>query len=320
MRVLVTGASGFVGRALVTQLVRDGVWVVRAAYRHPPEGDGLAQAERVHAPSLGAHADWAPALAGCDAVVHSAARVHVMHDRSDDPLAAFRAVNVDGTRRLAEQAASAGVRRFVFVSSIKVNGEETTSGAPFSAETSPAPQDPYGVSKWEAECALHDVGRRTGMAIAIVRPVLVYGPGVGANFGRLLHAVHRGLPLPLRSIDNRRSLVALDNLTSLIATMLTHPDACGGTFLVSDDDDLSTPELLRRLARALGTTARLLPLAPAALRAVGTVTGQREAVQRLLGSLQVDIRATTRRLDWRPPVTVDEALAATALAFRGTIR
>ncbi len=314
MNVLVTGASGFVGRALVTHLAQNGHWLVRAAYRRDFDTAATPRTERLRAPELSAEANWTSVLAGCSAVVHAAARVHVMQDRSDHPLAAFREVNVEGTRRLAEQAAAAGVRRFVFISSIKVNGESTAAGMPYTAHATPAPQDPYGVSKWEAERALHDVSRRTGMEVAIVRPVLVYGPGVGANFGRLLHALHRGLPLPLRSVDNRRSLVALDNLTSLITTLLTHPNAAG-TFLVSDDDDLSTPDLLRRAARALGTTAHLVPVPVFLLRTLATLTGEHDAVQRLLGSLQVDVRETKTRLGWTPPVSVDEALAATATAF-----
>ena len=320
MKVLVTGASGFVGGAVVTALAGQRMWAVRAASRRAPAAQRVEGVEHVGSPGLTDSALWHAALEGCAAVVHAAARVHVMRDRAGDPLSAFRAVNVDGTRRLAELAAAAGVRRFVFVSSIKVCGEATAPHAPYTADMVAAPQDPYGVSKWEAECALHDVGLRTGMEVAIVRPVLVYGPGVGANFARLLQALHRGIPLPFGSIDNRRSLVALDNLTSLISVLLTHANAAGGTFLVSDDDDLSTPELLRRAARALGRTAWLLPCPPSLIATLASIIGQRDAVQRLLGSLQVDISTTKRRLDWTPPVSVDRALDQTARAFCGVAR
>lgn len=315
MTVLVTGASGFVGRALVTHLARNAERMVRAATRGAPEPSSMSRVEMVRAPDLGGDAEWRSALEDCTAVVHAAARVHVMHDDASDPLAAFRRVNVAGTRRLAEQAAAAGVRRFVFISSVKVNGERTAPGMPFTNQSPAAPCDPYGVSKWEAECALHEVSARTGMEVAIVRPVLVYGPGVGANFRRLLQALHAGVPLPLRSVHNRRSLVALDNLTSLVDRLLTHPAATGHTFLVSDDDDLSTPELLRRAARALGTTARLVPCPVGVLRAAASIAGQADVADRLLGSLQADISDTTSRLDWVPPVTVDAALAETARAF-----
>ena len=320
MTVLVTGASGFVGRALVTHLARHEQRVVRAASRRAPEPQSAPRVEMARAPDLNAASEWRAALAGCTAVVHAAARVHVMRDDATDPLAAFRSVNVAGTRRLAEQAAAAGVRRFVFVSSIKVNGERTEPGGPFTNRSPAAPCDPYGVSKWEAECALHEVSARTGMEVAIVRPVLVYGPGVGANFRRLLQALRAGVPLPLRNVDNRRSLVALANLTSLVERLLTHPGAAGHTFLVSDGDDLSTPELLRRAARAIGTTARLVPCPAGLLRAAASLAGQADVADRLLGSLQVDISDTTSRLGWVPPVTVDAALADTAHAFQASDR
>lgn len=315
MRVLVTGASGFVGRAVVAQLALDANVVVRAASRGSPAGNATA-IEHVCSPELSRQSDWRNALHQTTAVVHAAARVHMMHETSADPLTSFREVNVDGTARLAEQAAAAGVRRFVFLSSIKVNGERTAPDVPFNAEQPPAPSDAYGLSKWEAELALRAIGERTGMEVAIVRPVLVYGPGVGANFRRLMRALDAGVPLPLGAIPNRRSLVAIDNLTSLISVLLVHPRAAGGTFLISDGHDMSTSELLRRVAHALGRIPRLLPVPPGLLRSLAGLTSQHELAGRLLDSLQVDITATRARLDWKPTVTVDTALEATVRHYR----
>lgn len=256
--------------------------------------------------------DWSTALTGCDVIVHAAARVHVMQERAQDPLAEFRRVNVVGTLNLARQAADAGVRRFVFLSSIKVNGEMTAIDRPFTASQPAAPLDPYGVSKAEAEEGLHRLGAETGMEIVIVRPPLVYGPGVRANFGRLVSAIGRGLPLPLARVDqNRRSLVALDNLVDLILTCTTHPAAANQTFLVSDGEDLSTADLLRRLGVAMGRPARLLPVPLALLRLGATLAGKGDMAQRLLGNLQVDITHTCQTLGWRPPISVDEGLRRT---------
>lgn len=315
MRVLVTGGSGFVGRAVVAQLALNASVIVRAASRRPPEGSETA-VENVRSPALSSESDWRDALHDTAAVVHTAARVHVMHDTSSDPLTDFRGVNVDGTTRLAEQAAAAGVRRFVFLSSIKVNGERTAPDAPFNADQPPAPCDAYGRSKWEAEIALRAIGERTGMEVAIVRPVLVYGPGVGANFLRLMRALDVGMPLPLGAIPNCRSLVATENLASLISMLLVHPHAAGGTFLVSDNDDMSTSELLRRVARALGRRPWLFRVPPGLLRSIAHLAGQREPADRLLDSLQVDITATRARLGWDPVVSVDSALEATVQHYR----
>lgn len=258
---------------------------------------------------------WTQALQGIDVVIHCAARVHVMDEQACDPLAEFRAVNVEATRHLAQQAAAVGVRRFVFVSSIKVNGEETVPGRPFTADAEPQPQDPYGQSKLEAEQALFEIARQTGLEIVVVRPPLVYGPGVKANFASLMRALQRRLPLPFGSIDNRRSLVARDNLVDLLLLCSRHPAAAGQVFLVSDGEDLSTAQLCRGLSRALGVRPRLLPVPVALLRLLGVLSGRRQQVQRLLGSLQVDITATRSRLGWIPPVSVEQGLREAAKDF-----
>jgi UDP-glucose 4-epimerase len=315
-RVLVTGATGFVGAALVPALQARG-WRVRAAVRSP--GRTAADEETVVG-SLGEPFDWAPALHGVDRVVHLAARVHVMQDTAADPLAEFRRTNVAGTLALARAAADAGVRRFVFVSSIKVNGEGTREGVPFTADDPPAPVDPYGVSKREAEHGLFEIGRDTGMEVVVVRPPLVYGPGVKANFQAMMRWLMRGVPLPLGAVRNRRTLVGIDNLVDLIATCLEHPSAAGEVFLAGDDEDLSTSELLRRLASALGVRARLLPVPAALLETAAALLGKRAVAQRLCGNLQVDIGKARRLLGWAPPVPVDEGLRRTAAHFLGQRR
>jgi nucleoside-diphosphate-sugar epimerase len=306
--ILITGATGFVGDALVRRLRADDVsWQVVVAVRR----GGLFWPKGVLQCEVGdlAHStDWSTALNGVSVVVHCAARVHVMRDTSVDPLEEFRHVNVQGTLKLARQAAAAGVRRFVFVSSIKVNGEATQPGGPFTADDVPAPLDPYGVSKMEAEQGLRQLSAHTGMAVVIIRPPLVYGPGVKANFAALMRAVQRGWPLPLGAVHNQRSLVALDNLVDFIVTSITHPQAANQTFLVSDGQDLSTTELVRGMAQAAGVPARLLPVPVWALQAGATLLGKGDAVQRLCGNLQVDISKARSLLGWVPPVSVEEGL------------
>jgi nucleoside-diphosphate-sugar epimerase len=259
--------------------------------------------------------DWQNALKGVDVVIHSAARVHVMEDKASDPLAAFRKVNVEGTLNLARQAAELGVRRFISISSIKVNGEGTSLGMPYLADAQPAPADPYGISKMEAEQGLRELAAESGMEVVIIRPPLVYGPGVKANFLNMMRWLHKGVPLPFGAIHNRRSLVALDNLVDLIVTCIGHPAAANQTFLVSDGEDLSTTELLRGMGTALGKPARLLPVPSWLLETGAAMLGKQALSQRLCGSLQVDISKTRELLNWTPPVSVDEALRKTAKHF-----
>jgi UDP-4-keto-D-QuiNAc 4-reductase len=314
MKALVTGASGFVGGAVVRRLAADGL-PVRAASRRPipdlPRG-----VEQVIVGDLGPGTDWSEALAGVDVVVHAAARVHVMRDVAADPLGEFRRINVDGTLALARQAARSGAGRFVFLSSIKVNGESTPPGRPFTPDDASAPVDPYGVSKLEAEQGLLAIAQETRMSIVIIRPVLVYGPGVKGNFLSMMRWVQKGLPLPLGAVDNRRSLVALDNLVDLIVTVMRHPAAAGRVFLAADGEDLSTTMLLRRTAAALGRPSRLIPVPAVLLRAAARLAGRSAIADRLLGTLQVDIEEARRRLGWSPPVTVDAALRQTAGDFQ----
>lgn len=263
----------------------------------------------VRGPLLETGSDWRPWLNDCRAVVHTAGRVHVMQESRSDALRDYRATNVDGTLQLARQAAEAGVRRFVFLSSIKVNGEETLPGRPFSAGDIASPQDPYAISKAEAEAGLRGVALETGMEVVIIRPPLVYGPGVKANFLTMMQWLRLGVPLPFGAVEhNRRSLVALDNLVDLIVTCIDHPAAANRTFLVSDGEDLSTTDLLERLAAAMGVPARLLPVPVWILEGGATLLGKRTMIRRLCGNLQVDIANTCELLDWRPPIGVDEGL------------
>lgn len=313
MKFLVTGANGFVGRPLCTELFRRGQ-TVRAALR----GDDAAvdEFERVIVGPIGHETDWSAALQSVEVVVHLAARVHVMHDTSTDRLPALRATNVHGTLNLARQAAAAGVRRFVFVSSIKVNGECTQPGQAFTEADAPAPQDAYGLSKHEAELGLRQLGAATGMEVVIIRPPLVYGPGVKANFAALMRAVRRGSPLPLGAVHNRRSLVGLDNLVDFIVICASHAQAANQTFLVSDGHDLSTPELVQGLAHVAGVRVRLLPVPVWALQAAARLLGRGDMMQRLCGNLQVDIAKAHRLLGWTPPVSVAEGLRRTVAGMQ----
>ena len=303
MRVLVTGASGFLGRALCPTLAQAG-HALRPAVRAPR---GL-EAEAVVG-EVGPDTDWREALAGCDIVIHLAARVHVMRDDAADPVLAFRSVNTQGTLNLAGQAAEAGVKRLVFVSTVKVHGEGRE--APYSEIDPPEPRDAYAISKWEAEQGLYGIARDSGLQVVVLRPPLVYGPGVGANFLRLVRWVEQGLPLPLASVRNRRSLVYVGNLVDAIVRCVDDPRAAGQTFLVADDEAPSTPQLIRALASASGRPARLWPFPPPLLRIVAASLGRQAEAERLCGSLVVDTGHLKRTLDWTPPFTLAQGLNET---------
>lgn len=305
MRVLLTGASGFVGKRLAQHLDRLGTSTLTCAVRRIGTshfGDEYVVGE------LDAVTDWSGALSGQNVVIHTAARAHIMRDDVSDPLAEYRKVNVQGTLNLARQAARAGVSRFVFVSSIKVNGEKTGVGQPFTEDARPAPEDAYGISKLEAEEALQAFAKEVSMELVIVRPPLVYGPGVKGNFATLIRLVEKGLPLPLGAIHNKRSLVALDNLVDLIATCMDHPNAASHVFLAGDGEDLSTPELLRKIGMAVGKPARLIPVPTSVLMFGAGLLGKKAVAQRVLDSLQVDISKARNVLGWEPPVSVQEGL------------
>ncbi|MBL8650321.1 MAG: NAD-dependent epimerase/dehydratase family protein [Sphingopyxis sp.] len=302
---LVTGANGFVGGEIVRQLREQGV-SVRSAVRRAIGDDAVSVGD------IGPDTDWSAALAGVDRVIHCAARVHQMDDRAADPLAAFHAVNRDGTAALARQAVAARVKRLVFLSTIKVNGETTRDRGPFTAEDAPAPQDPYGQSKWQAEQALHAIAAETGLEVVVIRPPLVYGPGVRANFARMVAWVARGRPLPFGLCRNQRSLVAVTNLASLAIAASRHPAAAGATLLATDGETVSVRDLLARIGTAFGRPARLFPVPPALLRLVGSLSGQRAAIDRLCDPLVVDGAPTRQLLGWHPPVTMAEALAQMA--------
>ncbi|HUX91549.1 MAG TPA: SDR family oxidoreductase [Gallionellaceae bacterium] len=329
-RILISGASGFVGQAVCTQAERQG-WAIRAALRKPGElPDGV---EPVVVGEISGVTDWTSALRDVDVVIHLAARVHVMCENAENPLEEFRKVNVAGTEHLARSAAASGVKRLVFVSSIKVNGEGTfpvssslkkippspstakceTLKPVFSDTDEANPQDPYGVSKWEAEQVLQRVAAETGLEVVIVRPPLIYGAGVKGNFAQMLKVLAKGIPLPLASVCNLRSLVFIGNFVDALLTCATHPAASGQTYLVSDGEDVSTPDLLRQLGAAMGCPARLLPCPPALLRLAGRLFGKSDQIDRLLGSLQVDGSKIRRELGWQPPFSLQEGLRLTVV-------
>lgn len=311
--ILVTGANGFVGSALCIALIKGG-YKVRAAIRDTSRF-AIEGGETVSVATLETDTHWGEALRGITTVIHLAARVHVMQDVASDPLEEFRRVNVAGTERLARSAAAQGVKRFVFVSSIKVNGE-STSAEPFREDDRPAPQDPYGVSKLEAEEMLRRVAAETGMEVVIVRPPLVYGAGVKGNFATMLKVLSKGIPLPFASVNNRRSLVYVGNLVEALILCATHPAAGGRTYLVSDGEDISTSDLLRRLGAELGHAARLFPCPASLLLMIGRLTGKHDQMQRLLGSLRVDSGKIRRELGWMPAYSLQQGLQATAQGWR----
>lgn len=304
-RVLVSGASGFVGGQLIKQLAGQPSVVALGSVRTNPQSD---YSGHIAVGEINGDTDWSAALQGQDVVVHTAARTHVMNDTATDPLLEFRSVNVAGALNLARQAAEAGLKRFIFISSIKVNGEKTTIDQPFTARDMPAPEDPYGISKWEAEQGLRELAVTTGMEVVIIRPPLVYGPGVKGNFASMIKLVSTGLPVPLGAIRNKRSLVAVDNLVDLIITCISHPGAANQTFLAADGKDLSTAQLLRGVAHAMGKPSRLIPVPERIIRFGATLLGKSAVAKRLLDSLRVDINHTRHCLNWAPPLTVRQGL------------
>ncbi len=314
MSILLTGATGFIGGALIECLHQQQLPIiaaVRASDNRLP-----SNVKQVSIGDLASSTDWDQALLGVDTVIHLAARVHIMRDASVNPLAAFREVNTNATLNLARQAADAGARRFIYLSSIKVNGENTID-KPFTADQYSDASDPYGISKDEAEKGLLDIARQTAMEIVIIRPPLVYGPGVRGNFLSMLNWLQRGIPLPLGAVNNQRSLVFIDNLVDLIITCIEHPAAANQTFLVSDGDDLSTTELLRGMGKALDKPVYLIPVPPLLLNLGATVIGKKDVAQRLLGNLQVDISKAQEGLNWTPPVTIEDGLYKTAQWYLG---
>jgi len=302
-KIMLTGANGFVGSALKAELVSgSGIHLVTAVRRGRKSPDCVAVG------NIDGGTDFSEALAGVDVVIHAAARAHIMRDEVDDPLAEYRKVNVEGTLNLARQAVSAGVRRFVFLSSIKVDGEATAPGNPFHADDVPSPEDAYGISKLEAEQGLILLAAETDMEMVIIRSPLVYGPGVKGNFASMIKLIERGVPLPLGAIYNKRSLVGIGNLVDLIIRCINYPAAANQVFLAGDGEDISTTELLRGVGRAMGKPARLIPVPAGLLQLGATLLGRKAMAQRLLGSLQVDISKTCELLDWKPPYTVEEGL------------
>ncbi|MFH4530035.1 UDP-glucose 4-epimerase family protein [Vibrio diabolicus] len=310
MNILLTGASGFIGSKLLEDLSADSILSLG---RDKPEG---LSSEKFFKLEIDNDTDYSVALSGVGVVVHLAARVHVMNDAVSNPLEEYREVNTRGTINLARQAASAGVKRFVFVSSIKVNGESTSQGKPFTSGDLHAPEDDYGLSKSEAERQLFEIAKETGMEVVIIRPTLVYGPGVKANFAALMNLVSKGVPLPFGCIkNNKRSLVSVDNLVDLIITCIDHPNAANQVFLVSDDHDVSTCEMVLHMAQALGKPTWQLPVPVWCYQLAGKLFRKSDVVDRLIGSLQVDITHTKETLDWTPPQSLEEGFRETARAL-----
>jgi len=312
-KVVVTGANGFIGAALADSLRAKG-YEVSGTVRDAAEVDGSG-VRLVSVGDIGPDTDWHDALLNQDIVVHTAARVHRMVEAGEDVLSEYRYVNTLGTATLAQQAASMGIKRFVFLSSIKVNGEFTVIGGPFKAEDVPAPMDPYGISKSEAETELFRVSAATGMEVVVVRPPLVYGPGVKANFRSMMAWLNKGIPLPLGAIRNKRSMIALGNLIDFLSLCLEHPAAANQVFLASDGEDLSTTDLLKRLGKALNRRPILLPVPEALLTLCATMAGKASVAHKLCRSLQVDIEKNKTLLGWVPPVSVDSALRSTVFDF-----
>ncbi|MBU2621778.1 MAG: SDR family oxidoreductase [Proteobacteria bacterium] len=308
MNILITGANGFIGQVLCDELLRQG-HSVRGALRS--SNSVIENIEAVIVGSIDGETDWTDALRGVDIVIHLAARVHVMEETAANPLAEYLKVNLHGTANLAKQAAVAGVKRFVYVSSIKVNGEHTNEGQPFSESDNPQPQDDYAISKWKAEQALMKISQETGLEVVIVRPPLVYGPSVKANFLNLISLIHHGIPLPFGSIRNKRSFLYAGNLVDALITCATHPAAAGQTFLVSDGEDISTSELVGQLADCMAKRKRLLKCPVWFLNMASSVIGKASSMERLLGNLQIDNSTICKKLGWKPRFTLRQGLQST---------
>jgi nucleoside-diphosphate-sugar epimerase len=312
-RILVTGASGFIGTRLHARLLIEG-FDVTAAFRHPPPPSIDRRIRPVVVGNIDKRTDWTQALSDAEVIIHLAARVHVMQEHAADPLKAYREVNVDGTARLAKCAAEAGARRFIYLSSVKVHGEENEFA--YTELHPPCPEDGYGISKREAELELAGIAAHGAMEHVVIRPPLVYGPGVKANFLALLKLIDYDMPLPLASITNRRSFIYLENLVDCLVNCVAHPAAAGRTYLVSDGQDLSTPELVRLIADSLNRRARLFPFPQSLLQLTGCLLGRRQTVNRLLRSLTVDISRIKREIGWTPPFSPKTGLLNTAQWFK----
>ena len=311
MRLMVTGATGFVGLALLEQAVLEDEDVVAAVRAHSNMIPSSISQSIVG--DLSSNQDWSDALTGVDVVIHLAARVHVMHETANNPLAEFREINVKATLNLAKQAVASGVKRFIFISTVKVNGESTEQtgsevSRPFCELDSPNPQDPYALSKWEAEQGLLELAKETAIEVVVIRPPLIYGPGVKGNFASMIKYLSYGLPLPFGAVHNQRSLVALDNLVDLILLASRHPAAVNQVFLVSDREDVSTTELLRKLATAMNKHARLLPVPVSWMKLAASLLGKKPVADRLFGSLQVDASKADKLLGWKPKVSMEQQL------------
>ena len=316
-KICVTGASGFVGAALCRELHERGFFV-RGIVRSLLAAAPISDIEYIAVGNLSAVTDWSSALVGSDCVIHCAARAHVMRESEVDALAAYRSVNVDGSRHLAEQAAAAGVRRLVYLSSIGVNGIHTNSREPFVVSDAPKPAEDYAISKWEAEQALWAVAANTSLELVVVRPPLVYGPGVKGNLARLMRLVCSGVPLPLGAVQNQRSLIGLHNLVDLLICCVDHPAAASRTFLASDGQDFSTSQFIRLMAEGMNRRPRLLPMPVALLQMVGSLIGKRGEIDRLIGSLQVDSRDTQMQLEWSPAVSAEDGVWEMARWYAGS--
>lgn len=307
-KVLVTGANGFIGHALCARLLSEGFYVRGAVRRHSsacePQGIDISIIN-----SIGRDTDWTNALRGIDVVIHLAARVHVMRESVHDPLLAFREVNVMGTERLAQMSVSAGVRRIIYISSIGVNGESTEQGA-FTEDDIPSPCSPYAISKWEAEEIIRAFSG--AMEVVIMRPPLVYGPHAPGNFSRFMQLINSGFPLPFGGINNRKSFIYLGNIIDALVKCVQKVEAIGKTFLVSDGQDVSTPDLIRMIAKAMGKKARLFPCPAPLLKMIGNIAGKSDEIERLSGSLQIDSAKIRRELNWTPPFTMEQGIRTTA--------